>query len=259
MDFPDLCVYSIYVSNILRANGIILPVVELRRNEAMYTFNILNIFNGHRTEPSEMPCGSRAEGLAMLAGRADLSSSDEDVIIFANDFKVCEDKSEIEALCLSYPMSCPILRIPDVTCPGYAKLVLVKMSSKLRKFSEFKGRDYFLKNSLKERIADNFDRKYHCTFHGPAVKVELLSQTTTSSDNSERNSPKKFEFKNKDYVLCLKGQSWPVEAYEWKTRHRPSNWPPKKLFDNIIKSGYLLAGVGNKQSEEKCNTMEGIF
>ncbi|CAG2247010.1 unnamed protein product [Mytilus edulis] len=165
MAIPDLSVESINVSKILAANGFILPVVKLRREEAFYECNILNIFNGHQTDPALMPCGSSAEGLAILIGRhhAHLSSSDQDIIIFDNFFDVCEKISDIRT-------------------------------------------GIFL------------------------IQCQI--------------SPYDFQIQH------ILGKSWPIEAIEWTTRKRPSNWPSRELYDNIIKSDYLLAGVGNKESNE---------
>ncbi|CAC5355448.1 unnamed protein product [Mytilus coruscus] len=55
---------------------------------------------------------------------------------------------------------------------------------------------------------------------------------------------------NTDFVACLRGEQWPVEVSEWKTRRRSAKWRSQHLFDDIIKSGYYLAGVGSKESKD---------
>ena len=48
----------------------------------------------------------------------------------------------------------------------------------------------------------------------------------------------------------MKGETWPDEASEWQVRERISKWPTKELQHEIINSGYFLAGVGSKESNE---------
>ncbi|CAC5355436.1 unnamed protein product [Mytilus coruscus] len=98
------------------------------------------------------------------------------------------------------------------------------------------------------------------SIHGPAVNTdfnprniasffrEAGSTTPINIADFERDS--EYGIEDTDFVFCLRGEKWPVEALEWTTRKRSSNWPTKELFENILKSGYFLAGVGSKESKE---------
>ncbi|CAG2208109.1 unnamed protein product [Mytilus edulis] len=94
-----------------------------------------------------------------------------------------------------------------------------------------------------------------------------LKQIKSTSTN-ESNSPKRLEIARNvsylnatdvedkyksviddtDHVDCLMGAKWPDEASEWTKRPRFCNWPTKELINAIIESGYILAGVGSKES-----------
>ncbi|CAG2250580.1 unnamed protein product [Mytilus edulis] len=141
--------------------------------------------------------------------------SDGDCTIFAPNIKVLE---KIEEYDNTYP-GIQVLRFPDEGHPGYSKLHVMDFSN-----------------------------------HGPAFtcnmsfeNVELFLQK--AGTGTQIYNPNKESLES-DIVFCIKSKRWPNEALEWTTRRRPSNWPPKELFNRIINAGYLLAAVGSKESEE---------
>lgn len=53
-----------------------------------------------------------------------------------------------------------------------------------------------------------------------------------------------------DFVFCFKSNQWPLQASECVKRKRTFNWPTRELVDRIIITGYCLAAVGSKESNE---------
>ncbi|XP_052074021.1 uncharacterized protein LOC127711905 [Mytilus californianus] len=252
-----------HLSAILKACGTSLPLVNLRQNEANYANKIGNIIDNFRNESQAIIVGSTAEGLGTAIDRQykHLSSSDTDIILISSDFKVYEHINEKDIVESSYPTLNHVLRLPDKTCPGYAKLAVSQIRSDLQDCCHHKGRTKFLKNTLKEK---SLEFKKHCpnnlTIHGPAVNTELFPRdiasffrqagSTTPINVADFERESDYGIEDTDFVFCLKGDKWPSEASEWTKRKRTYNWPTEELFDNIIKSGYFLAGVGSKESEE---------
>ena len=104
----------------------------------------------------------------------DSSSSDTDIIIIGYRFKIYEDineKSHVEAL---FPKLNHVLRVPDITNPGYSKLAVSQISKDLEKHCEFQNNKVFLKNTMKEKIFET-EEQFQTNFniHGLAVSVDL--------------------------------------------------------------------------------------
>lgn len=58
-----------------------------------------------------------------------------------------------------------------------------------------------------------------------------------------------------DAVQAIPGpNSWPIEAGEWKSRHRPAGWPSPSQVKEITSLGYLLVPVAHSSSE--CSEVE---
>jgi hypothetical protein len=43
--------------------------------------------------------------------------------------------------------------------------------------------------------------------------------------------------------------SWPRQAEQWIYRHRPGQWPPDILIDEIVNYGCILVPIGPKEIE----------
>ncbi|CAG2244451.1 unnamed protein product [Mytilus edulis] len=181
--------------------------------------------------------GSRADGLCISP------SSDVDLLIFAHTFKVFD--------CIKEPfnmdvMNAQLIRVPDEGHPD-----------KVNKYTYKDSKDgiLYLKNNVKELVdpvyvsITKFDEY---TTNGPAHTFGFDPQKTHSVFKPDHSHT--FEtISNRyvDIVLGISSKQWPVEAHEWITRQRASNWLTKGLIDHIINTGYILAGVGSKESNER--------
>jgi hypothetical protein len=58
-------------------------------------------------------------------------------------------------------------------------------------------------------------------------------------------------FKNEyiDLAACFHSYSWPRQAEHFLYRHRPGQWPPDILIDDIVNYGCLLVPIGPKEIE----------
>jgi hypothetical protein len=52
-----------------------------------------------------------------------------------------------------------------------------------------------------------------------------------------------------DLAFCFHLHSWPRQAEKWIYRHRPGQWPPDILIDNIVNYGCILVPIGPKEIE----------
>ena len=54
-----------------------------------------------------------------------------------------------------------------------------------------------------------------------------------------------------DFVIALKGHSWPASAVEWLTRRREHGWPSPSTIDKLRNVPFLLLPVGHPHCEER--------
>jgi hypothetical protein len=52
-----------------------------------------------------------------------------------------------------------------------------------------------------------------------------------------------------DRAFCFHLHSWPRQAEQWIYRHRPGQWPPEILIDNIVNYGCIIVPIGPKEIE----------
>jgi hypothetical protein len=52
-----------------------------------------------------------------------------------------------------------------------------------------------------------------------------------------------------DFAVCFHLYSWPRQAEHFSHRHRPGQWPPDILIDDIVNYGCLLVPIGPKEIE----------
>jgi hypothetical protein len=50
-----------------------------------------------------------------------------------------------------------------------------------------------------------------------------------------------------DVAMCFHLYSWPRQAEHFSHRHRPGQWPPDILIDDIVNYGCLLVPIGPKE------------
>lgn len=241
---------SAQLSSVLNACGIVLPLVNLRQQTVKDGDTIWNILQSiERNKPDDKHVGSTAEGL-------ELTSSDIDFISVAK-CKVWDNISEAVNLSSSGP-SFEILRIADITQPGYSKLYILKWGEGLIDYLVLHGENYYLKNNINAKTLSQLQKDYpeKISLHGPALNTRCYPPQDTYSLLREAGNATEINIAisvvdiNTDFVACLRGELWPVEAFEWMTRRRSAKWSTQHLFDDIIKSGYYLAGVGSKESKD---------
>ncbi|CAC5355435.1 unnamed protein product [Mytilus coruscus] len=259
MDFPDLSEGSSYMSAVLKACGITLPLVKIKQNAEKYQFGIHNLFNGKPCEV--LGVGSCAEGLTIVANQQieQSYSSDSDIILIFR-LIIYENEKKWRTAKASHPKLCHYLRLPDANYPGYAQLFVSEWLNSTENVC-------LANNTMNERLlksnaffSANFSR------HGPALKSDkdlppLLEKEGYQAQyinlvDFKQTHVGESEIKSKDFVYCIRGEKWPVEASEYKTRKRRFNWPTKQLFYEIIESGYFLASVGSKESKNKENEVQ---
>jgi hypothetical protein len=51
------------------------------------------------------------------------------------------------------------------------------------------------------------------------------------------------------FLFCFHLHSWPRQAEQWIYRHRPGQWPPEILIDNIVNYGCILVPIGPNEIE----------
>ena len=52
-----------------------------------------------------------------------------------------------------------------------------------------------------------------------------------------------------DSAYCFHFHSWPRQAEQWIYRHRPGQWPPAIVIDNIVNYGCILVPIGPREIE----------
>ncbi|CAC5373526.1 unnamed protein product [Mytilus coruscus] len=256
MHFADLPSESRHLSLVLNASCISLPLVKLRQNTSKCLTAVQTIY--HQRPEKTIIVGSRAEGLSNFDREESeqLSLSDSDVLVINNTYKVYEHIGEQERAAEDLnPKLNHRLRLPDETCPGYSKLAVIQISSNLTEHLVIEDA-LFLKNNIKEVMWKEDKERFRpkSSIHGPAVRtvftcesaltiipkvVDTLPFNVADIEGYHFASVDQFA----DFVPCLRGDTWPVEACEWTKRRRLFSWPAQTLIHNIIKSGYVLAGV----------------
>ncbi|CAC5422244.1 unnamed protein product [Mytilus coruscus] len=259
MNFPEVSTHS---SLVLKASGISLPVTKLRQDVVKLMNTALRIFTQDARETS-MLAGCGAECLFGLTWKKSdvMFESDADVIMINKTYKVHGHIVELERAEALYPKLNHVLHQPDNTCPGYARLAVKHKYSDLLHKHDLQGM-VFLQNNMKEQmyqISRNVFPDNNVSVHGPAVTsanllidtIKFLQAGCTIPMNFKLNEyrPATSTFKDIDVVPCLRGDKWPGEAAEWVTRQRLVSWPTEQTIQKIIKSGYILAGVGSKESK----------
>ncbi|VDI25833.1 Hypothetical predicted protein [Mytilus galloprovincialis] len=234
------------LSMYLNESGKSLPIVKLFQNSTRRHNEINEIISGVIGEYKPAIVGSYAEGFEDL-------DSDLDVMIFVPNFEVVDYK--IEPFKIN-SVHCHTIPQPDERHPGYSKLGVISLDFRLFKesrdryiYKDVKDSKNYLKNNVKECFHYTSDLPIDISIHGPAyscIPTENLEKTALEiAPFDQVNDPKHF-----DFVSGISSKQWPAEAAEWKTRKRTSNWPTKKLVEHIINTGYVLAGVGSKESKE---------
>ena len=189
--------------------------IRIRQNMFLIVDKIYNKIN---TDTTYVSSGSLAEGL-------DLPGSDMDVMVVLNDVQVIQNVRHMNR---STP--CPTLLMEnDVKCPGFSRLKFITDSDHEDSIRSIEccvetANGIFLSSISFIRIFIGAND----LLHGPCLSDQLEAW---------------------DIAVCFHLHSWPRQAEQWIFRHRPGQWPPDIIIDNIVNFGCILVPIGPKEIE----------
>jgi hypothetical protein len=191
--------------------------IRIRQNVFLIKDNISNGLKA--THMSTVSSGSLAEGL-------DLPGSDIDVMIVLNIANILQNVQHMNRSA----RYTTLLIEDEIEFPGFTTLKLVAEGDAFithAYFVETTNGMYF-SNILFIRKLIEIGANDKQSTHGPCL-----------SDKNEAV----------DAAYCYHFHSWPRQAEQWIYRHRPGQWPPEILIDNIVNYGCILVPIGPKEIE----------
>ena len=190
--------------------------IRIRQNAFLIKDKIYNSVNPTIILVSS---GSLAEGL-------DLPGSDIDIMLVLNFANILQNVQHMNRSARHNT-----LLIEDgMEFPGFTTLKLIAEGDTFfspEYFVETTNGMYF-SNILFIRKLIEFNVNLKQSVHGPCL-----------SDKDE----------TLDSAFCFHFHSWPRQAEQWIYRHRPGQWPPEILIDNIVNYGCILIPIGRKEIE----------
>ena len=190
--------------------------IRIRQNAFLIEDKIYNIVN---TEITQVSSGSLAEGL-------DLPGSDVDIMIVFNIVNILQNVQHINRSA----RHTTLLIEDDMEFPGFTTLKLIAEGDAFTSpeyFVETTNGMYFSNISFIRKLIE-ISANLKQSAHGPCL-----------SDTDEAM----------DIAYCFHLHSWPRQAEQWIYRHRPGQWPPEILVDNIVNYGCILVPIGPKEIE----------
>jgi hypothetical protein len=193
--------------------------IRIRQNLFLIKDNISNFKN---TKVTIVSSGSLAEGL-------DLPGSDIDIMCVFSGVKVIQNVQHMNRSA----RYTTLLMDDGKEFPGFSRLKLIAagnheyMCTPLECFVETINGMY-LSNILFVRQFIDGSNNFKHSSHGPCL-----------SDKDE----------SMDLAFCFRLHSWPRQAEQWLYRHRPCQWPPDILIDEIVHYGCILVPIGPKEIE----------
>ena len=177
------------------------------------------ITNKSSTRMTHVSSGSLAEGL-------DLPGSDMDIMLVQSNVQVIQNVQH-----MNRSAQCITLLIEDeMEFPGFTTLKLIAEDDTFispKYFLETTNGMYFSNISfIRKLIEGSANHKQYA--HGPCLSNKHESI---------------------DIACCFHLHSWPRQAEQWIYRHRPGQWPPGILIDNIVDYGCILVPIGPKEIE----------
>jgi len=174
------------------------------------------------TNITTVSSGSLAEGL-------DLPGSDLDLMFIINGVKVIQNVQHMNRSA----RYTTLLTEDDMEFPGFSRLKLIAegdhkyICTSLECFVETINGMYLSNISfIRKLIEGSINHKQ--SQHGPCL---------SDKDGTV------------DTAFCFRLHSWPRQAEKWLYRHRPGQWPPDILIDEIMHYGCLLVPIGPKEIE----------
>ncbi|KAK3093677.1 hypothetical protein FSP39_018820 [Pinctada imbricata] len=264
---------SLYIAQLLRSVGYSENEIILRRSRWIWINFLDDTFLQFDPGIDGNLCsGSASEGMTG-SGNFSGEKSDFDSVKIMRSTEIVPNNGQEKVKWLKSSEKIKVSMIPDEAFPGYC-LLSVKMACADFKES-FVERDglYYLQNWLpnvealiKQKFTDLFGENAHGlkrSFkdvselpHGPALQhcsVESRDVVDFISKLSYRDPSRteKDMTVETDSVFCARLSSWPQDACEWITRHRDTQWPPRKVIESIASKGCMLAPVGHFDSPDK--------
>ena len=193
--------------------------IRIRQNILLIIDKISNKVN---TDITQVSSGSLAEGL-------DLPGSDIDCMCVLNAVTVIQDVQHINrsSICTT------LLMEEGMEFPGFSRLKLIVDGDRRCTFTSPEclvetTNGLFLSNKPFIGKVLGILSNLNMIVHGPCV--------------SEEN-----EFL--DCAVCFHLYSWPRQAEHFSHRHRPGQWPPDILIDDIVNYGCILVPIGPREIE----------
>ena len=191
--------------------------IRIRQNILLIIDKISNKVNTHLTLVSS---GSLAEGL-------DLPGSDVDIMCLLNYVTVIQDVQHINrsSIYITFLME------EEIEFPGFSRLKLIADGNRRCIFTSPEclvetTNGLFLANTSFISKLLELDPNVKNTVHGPCL-----------SDKDECL----------DCAVCFHLYSWPRQAEHFSHRHRPGQWPPDILIDDIVNYGCILVPIGPRE------------
>jgi hypothetical protein len=195
--------------------------VDIRIRQNMFLIKD-KIHNKVKRDYTSVSSGSLAEGL-------DLPGSDVDIMLVFNCVTVIQDVQHINRSSIYTTL----FMEEDMEFPGFSRLKFIAdgdiqcvMTSPECFVETTNG--FFLSNILFISKLLQINYNLQKSVHGPCLsdKDEIL-----------------------DVAMCFHLYSWPRQAEHFSHRHRPGQWPPDILIDDIVNYGCLLVPIGPKEIE----------
>ena len=175
------------------------------------------LYDKVHTDRSQVSSGSLANGV-------DLPGSDIDVMYVLNRVQVIQNVQHMNPSA----HHTILLAEDDMEFPGFSRLKLIAEGSTSHDCFVETTNGMFLSNISFMRKLIEGSIHYIRSAHGPCL-----------SDKNEAV----------DVAFCFHLHSWPRQAEKWLYRHRPCQWPPVKLIDDIVHYGCILVPIGPKVLE----------
>ena len=193
--------------------------IRIRQNMFLIKDNISNFKN---TKVTMVSSGSLAEGL-------DLPGSDIDVMFVLSGARVIQNVQHMNRSA----RYTTLLMDDGMEFPGFSRLKLIDKGDHEYKYTSLECfvetiNGMYLSNILFIRQFLGGRNIFKQSLHGPCL-----------SDKDEAL----------DMAFCFRMHSWPRQAEQWLYRHRPCQWPPDILIDEILHYGCILVPIGPKEIE----------
>jgi hypothetical protein len=175
------------------------------------------VFNNLNTNTTQVSSGSLAEGL-------DLPGSDIDTMYVFNFVNILQNAQHMNRSA----RHTTLLMEDEMEFPGFTTLKLIAEGDAFTSpehFVETTNGMYFSNISFIRKLIE-FGANFKHSAHGPCL-----------SD----------KYETVDIAFCFRLHSWPRQAEQWIYRHRPGQWPPDILIDNIVNYGCILVPIGPKE------------